>query len=97
MLPGGGSCQLGLAGKGAATLPVGSHLRLQGSSEATDGWVTSAGLLSTDGKPVALAMLRAGRTQMHQIVSVHDGGQVVTRARVVTPTFYDPSGARMNA
>jgi sarcosine oxidase subunit alpha len=88
---------VGLAGEGAATLPVGSHLRLPGSTEATDGWVTSAGLLSTDDKPVALAMLRTGRTQMHQIVSVHDGGQVVTRARVVAPTFYDPSGARMNA
>jgi hypothetical protein len=30
-------------------------------------------------------------------VTVHDGGRIVTTARVVTPMFYDPSGARMNA
>jgi sarcosine oxidase subunit alpha len=88
---------IGLVGEGAAALPVGSHLRLAGSGEATDGWITSAGLLSTDGRPVAMAMLRAGRSQMNQVVSVHDGGRVVASARVGTPMFYDPSGARMNA
>jgi sarcosine oxidase subunit alpha len=87
----------GLAGEGAAALPVGSHLRLRGSAEATDGWITSAGSLSTDGTPVAMAMLRAGRNQMDQLVTVHDAGEVVARARVVAPLFYDPSGARMNA
>jgi sarcosine oxidase subunit alpha len=88
---------IGLAGVGAAALPVGSHLRLPRSGQPTDGWVTSAGALSTDGKPVALAMLRAGRGQMNQIVTVHEGGRIVTNARVVAPLFYDPSGARMNA
>jgi sarcosine oxidase subunit alpha len=88
---------IGLAGVGAHALPVGSHLRLPESLEATDGWITSAGSMSTYGKPVALAMLRAGRNQMDQVVTVHDGGRVVTSARVVSPLFYDPSGARMNA
>ena len=88
---------IGLAGVDAATLPVGSHLRLPGSGEATDGWITSAGALSTDGTPVAMAMLRAGRSQMGKVVTVHDAGRIVTTARVVTPMFYDPSGARMNA
>ena len=88
---------IGLAGVGAAALPVGSHLRLPWSEKATDGWITSGGNLSTDGRPVAMAMLRkAGRSQMNQIVTVHDGGRVVTNARVVAPMFYDPSGARMN-
>jgi sarcosine oxidase, subunit alpha len=87
---------IGLEGVGATALPVGSHLRLPGSGEVTDGWITSAGTLSTDGKPVAMAMLRAGRSQMNQIVTVHDGGRVVTNARAVAPMFYDPSGARMN-
>ena len=72
-------------------------MRLPDSKEATDGWITSAGLSSVDGKPIALAMLRAGRAQMDQVVSVHDGGQIVTNARVVAPLFYDPTGARMNA
>jgi sarcosine oxidase subunit alpha len=88
---------IGLAGEGAAALVVGSHLRLPGSGEPTDGWVTSAGTLSTDGTPVAMAMLRAGRSQMTRIVNVYDGGRVVTTARVVAPMFYDPSGVRMNA
>jgi sarcosine oxidase subunit alpha len=88
---------IGLAGVNAAALPVGSHLRLPGSAEATDGWITSAGPLSTDGRPVAMAMLRAGRTQMDKVVTVHDGGAVVARARVVTPMFYDADGARMHA
>src|SRR3569833_985679 len=88
---------IGLAGEGSAALPVGSHLRLPGSTEPTDGWITSAGLLSTDGKPVGMAMLRAGRAQMNKAVSVYDAGRVVGTARVVTPMFFDPSGARMNA
>jgi sarcosine oxidase subunit alpha len=88
---------VGLAGEGEAALPIGSHLRLLGSGEPTDGWITSAGALSTDGSPVAMAMLRAGRSQMNRVVTVHDARRVVTNARVVAPMFYDPSGARMNA
>jgi sarcosine oxidase subunit alpha len=88
---------VGLVGAGAAVLPVGSHLRLPTSTEATDGWITSAGLLSTNGEPVAMAMLRAGRGQVNQVVTVNDSGRVVTNARVVAPMFYDPGGRRMNA
>ena len=88
---------VGLAGEGTTVLPVGSHLRLPAGDAPTDGWITSGGLLSTDKRPIALAMLRAGRSQIDQVVSVHDGGRIVTRARVVTPMFYDSSGARMNA
>jgi sarcosine oxidase subunit alpha len=88
---------IGLAGLNSTALPVGSHLRLPDSKEPTDGWITSAGLSSVDGSPIALAMLRAGRAQMDQVVSVHDGGRRVTNARVVAPLFYDPTGARMNA
>ena len=88
---------VGLAGEGTTVLPVGSHLRLSGSDVPTDGWITSGGLSSIDQMPIALAVLRAGRSQMNQVVSVHDGGRIVSHARVVTPMFYDPSGARMNA
>jgi sarcosine oxidase subunit alpha len=86
---------IGLRGLGSAMLPVGSHLRLPCSREPTDGWITSSGLLSTDGTPVALAMLRAGRSQLDKVVTVYDAGRPVTRACVVTPMFYDPSGTRM--
>jgi sarcosine oxidase subunit alpha len=88
---------IGLEGLGAAALPVGSHLRLPGSHEPTDGWVTSAGRCSADGKPVAMAVLSAGRSQMEKVVTVYDDGRAAKTTRVVQPMFYDPSGARMNA
>ncbi len=83
--------------EGTTALPVGSHLRLPNSNEPTDGWITSAGLLSTTATPVAIAMLRAGRSQLGTVVNVYDAGRVVTTATVVAPMFYDPAGARMNA
>ena len=46
-------------------------------------------LLTTEARVLA--------TQVGQVVTVHDGGRVVTSARVVNPIFYDPTGARMNA
>jgi sarcosine oxidase subunit alpha len=75
---------------------VGSHCRFVGSSEATDGWVTSAGRGVLNGKPIALALLRGGRQRLGAEVSVHDDGQV-TKAKVVEPLFYDAAGERMNA
>jgi len=88
---------VGLSGRGMTAIPAGSHVRLPDTKEVTDGWVTSAGINSADDKPVALALLRAGRTQTNQTVTVHDRGKVVTTAQVVAPCFYDPTGARMNA
>jgi sarcosine oxidase subunit alpha len=76
-------------------IAIGSHLRLAGSKGATDGWVTSAGRAVLTGEPIALALLRAGRSQSNVQVSVHDQGRV-TRAKVVDPLFYDPAGERMN-
>jgi sarcosine oxidase subunit alpha len=75
---------------------VGSHLRLPNSKEATDGWVTSAGRMALGDEPIAMAMLRAGRSQMGAELTVHDQGRV-TRAKVVEMPFYDPAGERMNA
>jgi len=81
---------------GDTDIIVGSHLRLTGSGEITDGWVTSAGRAVLTGKPIALALLRSGRHCVGAEVSVHDVGQVM-RARVVNPPFLDPAGDRMNA
>lgn len=75
---------------------VGSHLRLDGSTEKTDGWVTSAGVTVLGGEPIALAVLRSGRRRLGENVSVHDMGSV-TGATVVEPMFYDPKGERMHA
>lgn len=75
---------------------IGSHLRLAGSEEVTDGWVTSAGRSVLGGEPIALALLRGGRERVGAKVSVHDGGNVAQATVVVAP-FYDPTGERMNA
>jgi sarcosine oxidase subunit alpha len=88
---------VGLVGRvGNADIIVGSHLRLTGTSEATDGWVTSAGRAVLTGEPIALALLRGGRQRVGEQVSVHDVGHV-THSRVVNPLFYDAPGDRMNA
>jgi sarcosine oxidase subunit alpha len=88
---------IGLQGVRGKELTIGSHLRLPGSTQATDGWITSAGTTVMDGEPIALALLRAGRSQIGSEVDVHDLGALRGRARVVNPCFYDPAGDRMNA
>jgi sarcosine oxidase subunit alpha len=87
---------VGLVGEGGAAIVPGGHLRLAGSGEVTDGWITSGGIAVLTGESIGLALLRGGRQQVGAHVSVHDSGNV-TRARVVNPPFFDPSGDRMNA
>jgi sarcosine oxidase subunit alpha len=88
---------VGLAGAAASPFIIGSHLRVQGSTKATDGWITSAGTTALTGEPVALAMLRGGRAKIGTEVNVYDAGARIGRARVVNPPFYDATGDRMNA
>jgi sarcosine oxidase subunit alpha len=90
---------VGLQGVGDEPLPMGGHLLLPGrdSRRPSDGWITSTGRGSLDDKPIALAMLSAGRAAAGRDVTVHDLGRLVGRAKVVSPPFYDPTGARMNA
>jgi sarcosine oxidase subunit alpha len=76
---------------------VGSHLRLDGSNEVTDGWITSSGRTALSDEPIALAMLRGGRGRMREEVDVHVDGRVVMQATVVEPPFFDRQGERMNA
>jgi sarcosine oxidase subunit alpha len=76
---------------------VGSHLRSSGCDHGTDGWITSAGMGTLDGYPVALAMLRSGRSHLGTAVTIYDDGKPVGTAAVVNPPFFDPKGERMNA
>jgi sarcosine oxidase subunit alpha len=76
---------------------VGSHLRLNDSDHRTDGWITSAGAGALDGNPIALAMLRSGRSHLDAVVTIYDDGKPIGKAAVVNPPFYDPKGERMNA
>jgi sarcosine oxidase, subunit alpha len=75
---------------------IGSHLRLPGSTQVTDGWITSAGLATATGEPIALAMLRSGRQHLGAAVTLFDDGRPVAHAHVVQPPFYDPRGERLN-
>lgn len=81
--------------KSDTDMVIGSHLRLVDSSEVTDGWVTSAGRSVMTDESIALAMLRGGRERIGAQVDLHDSG-TVTRATVVAPPFYDPTGERMS-
>lgn len=87
---------VGLSGESAHRFVIGSHLRGKDSSQATDGWITSAGTTTLTSEPIALAMLRGGRARMGAEVDLYDGGTAIGRARVVNPPFFDPAGDRMN-
>jgi sarcosine oxidase subunit alpha len=86
-----------LPAAGGKPFLIGSHLRLPRSANATDGWITSAGLTVLTGEPVALAMLRGGRSHIGAEVTVYDADAPIGRAIVANPSFYDPTGERMNA
>lgn len=97
---------VGLIGRVGEVLTAGHHLRIiderlgQAAVKCrlpSDGWITSAGLNFSDSSPIALAMLAAGRSMFGRDVDVYDNGHIVARAKVVSPPFFDPSGARMNA
>ncbi len=87
---------VGLTDADAAVLVPGAHLRLPGTAEGTDGWVTSASHSPALGKTVALALLRGGRARHGEKLTVRDLDRSC-EATVVSPTFLDPEGKRLNA
>jgi sarcosine oxidase subunit alpha len=87
---------VGLTADDADILVAGAHLRLPGTREGSDGWVTSAALSPALGRPIALALLRGGRSRLGEAVFVHDLDRRC-RATVVTTPFFDPEGTRLHA
>jgi len=87
---------VGLVADDPRVLVAGAHLRFPGMSEGSDGWVTSAALSPALGRPIALAMLRGGRSRIGGNVTVHDLDQRCA-ATVVATSFYDPEGERLHA
>ena len=85
---------IGLVGEDEL-LVTGAHLRLDGTTEGSDGWVTSAAFSPTLKKNIALALLRGGRERLGQSVSLFDFGRT-SRAEITPVTFYDPKGERMH-
>jgi len=82
-----------LSTDGRTVLPVGGQIL---GAQDSDGHVTSSVLSPTLGHPVALAMLRAGRARMGEIVTIMAGG-LRLRATVAPPAFHDPQGERLHA
>ena len=74
----------------------GAHLRLNGTTEGSDGWVTSAAHSPAIGKPIALAMLRGGRARVGERLAIHDLA-LRSEAIVVDSAFLDPEGKRLHA
>jgi sarcosine oxidase subunit alpha len=88
---------VGLLGEFSKPFVIGSHLRVQDSRAATDGWVTSAGTAVLTGEPIALAMVRSGRARIGETIVLYDAGMRIGNARIVSLPFFDPPGDRMNA
>jgi sarcosine oxidase subunit alpha len=87
---------VGVTDAEASVLVPGAHLRLTGTVEGSDGWVTSASHSPALGKTIALALLRGGRARHGEKVMVHDLDRRC-EATIVSPTFLDPEGKRLNA
>jgi len=79
------------------TIHAGGHL-LTGPDRQppaeTDGWVTSACFSPTLGKYIALGVLRSGREQIGEILTVCDETSRFN-VKVVSPVFYDPDNERL--
>ena len=88
---------VGLSVEKGAPFIIGSHLRVRDSKDATDGWVTSAGVGVLSPAPIALALVRRGRGRLGEPVELYDDGKSIGEAQIVAPAFYDPRGDRMNA
>jgi len=81
------------------TIRPGGHLLIGADRQApalTDGWVTSACFSPTLEHPIALGMLRGGRSRLGEIVTVCDE-QERFNVKVVSPVFYDPSNTRLKS
>jgi sarcosine oxidase subunit alpha len=87
---------VGLSADDPQVLVAGAHLRLSGTTEGSDGWVTSAAVSPALARPIALAMLRGGRRRLGETVIVHDLDRRCVASIVTTP-FYDPEGKRLHA
>jgi sarcosine oxidase subunit alpha len=87
---------VGLIARDAKPFVAGAHLRLPGTREGSDGFVTSAASSPTLGAHIGLGLLRDGRALLGQRVEVHD---LVRHghAEVVSIPFFDPMNERLNA
>jgi sarcosine oxidase subunit alpha len=84
---------VGLEALDGRSLEPGAHL-VRPSGRASEGYITSAGLSPTLGRPVAMAMVKEGRTRLGEILELV--GEAGRQARIAPRTAYDPEGARLD-
>ena len=82
---------------GCTAFSAGAHIVAMTNGERrSEGFVTSACVSPTLGKPIGLAMLERGTERKGELVHLFDEGRL-SRARIVDPVFYDPEGERLHA
>jgi sarcosine oxidase subunit alpha len=88
---------LALPAGDSTPLAIGAHVVAKGkeSDIGSDGWVTSSTWSPTLGRPVALAMIKAGGSRTGETVQIFDMGKWRS-ATIVAPCSYDPEGARLH-
>jgi sarcosine oxidase subunit alpha len=85
--------------KGMEPVRAGAHFVTgedgrDGNRRRSEGFVTSACLSPTLGRPIGLGLLERGFARRGETVRIFDEG-CETTARIVDPCFYDPNGERM--
>ena len=89
-----------LATDPAEVLPEGAHIVEQALPKPpmkTLGHVSSSYFSPTMKRSIALAMLEGGHDKMDETVQLPlEDGRVIT-AKVTSPIFFDPKGARLHA
>ncbi len=86
---------VGLETNGEPLAPGAHIVQTDGPRRNSQGFVTSSYISPNLRRPIALALLRSGRTRIGQPVSVFHLGKT-RAARVTPPCAFDPRGERIN-
>ena len=85
---------MGLEAEDGRLMPPGAHLVRRGG-RGSEGYVTSAGWSPVLRRPVALAMVTAGRARLGEILEIVGEG-APRPVRIVERAAYDPQNERLN-
>lgn len=81
---------------GCTAFPAGAHIvAMTNGVRRSQGFVTSACVSPTLGKPIGLAMLERGNERKGELAHLFDRGRL-NCVRIVDPVFYDPEGERLH-